>query len=350
MRSFVLLLLLLLLFQISCRSPSEAQLFQIFDWGGLDPEAYGFDKEALEQAVQEASRMDFFTSLLVVRRGDLVLEVYYNKCQPDQRHEIRSATKSVVSALIGIALENGHLDSVEQKLVDFFPEYVNETMDPRKRNVTIHHLLTMTSGFPSDNQAEALFTNDPDEMGQIFNMPLSSNPGSQFSYSSVGTHLLSGILTRATNQSTKEFAMTNLCIPLGIDIPFWIRDPMGFYYGGSGIEMTSRDMAHFGQLYLNGGTFSDQRIIPSDWIQKSFQTHVGQDEEGYGYLWWLGMMDNHAVQMAIGYGGQYIILVSDLDMVVVTTSLFPNSTAEENTRYDQIQNFVEDFILAAVVE
>lgn len=343
---------------VSChKTPTENELTSAYSWAVSTPEAQGLDGQQISAAVEEAREKAFILSLLVVRNGYLVSENYYypelhNKNTP---WVVRSVTKSFVSSLIGIAIEEGYIGSVEEKVLDYYPEYVTEDLDPRKRDITIEDLLTMKSGFPSDRNADALLTGQDDFIKDILELPLMSDPGEEFHYSSAGAHLLSGIITKATGMNTKTFAEKYLCAPLGISIPYWEGDAQNYPYGGSGMDLIPRDMARFGYLFLKTGIVDGNRIVPEAWVSSSLQYHFNGEsawdfieEIGYGYLWWIGKLHEYRVYFALGWAGQYIIFVPDLDMVIVTTCGYPLSSEEADEQEKSVLKLVYNYILPSV--
>ena len=205
----VCLLIISFLFKSACnKNPVESDEFVSFEWPVSSPEEQGFDPERFSEAMEEAKNRTFIFSLLVVRHGHLVSEYYrwtdyYDRNDPWM---VRSVTKSFISALIGMAVEQGYIDSVGQRVLDFFPEYVTPSLDPRKQDMTIEDLLTMKSGLPSDGAADTLLSGQYDFIKDILECPLVDDPGEGFHYSSIGAHLLSGILTKASGMNTRAFA------------------------------------------------------------------------------------------------------------------------------------------------
>jgi CubicO group peptidase (beta-lactamase class C family) len=247
--------------------------------------------------------------------------------------------KSIISALIGIAIEKGFIESIDRKVLEFFPDYKAAPSDFRKRSVTVRQLLTMTAPIASKSigsRWEPLdrLRRQPDWTRYALGLLGKGEPG-RFQYSTVGTHLLSSILTRATGMSTREFANEYLFRPIGIkEIPDcemksflpddvfgknvrgWIKDPQGISTGGFGITITPRDMARFGYLYLNGGVWDGRPVIPAEWIKES----TASNPNNYGYLWWLKESNGIFSYAAIGSGGSMICCIPQLDIVVAIAS------------------------------
>jgi CubicO group peptidase (beta-lactamase class C family) len=247
--------------------------------------------------------------------------------------------------MIGLALREGYLDSLDQKMMDFFPEYIVTGMDPRKSQITLRHLITMRAGF--DNSIEDydvnwnLWITSNDWIEYTIQLPMLYDPGTRFAYITAETHLLSAILTKATGMSTLEFAQNHLFTPLKIRIRGWERDPGGYYIGGMRMHFIPRDMARFGQLYLEEGNLQGDQIVPVDWVKESLLYHTSGKGSwgvlqniGYGYQWWLGEIRNHECFMALGYGGQFIIVFPQLQLIVVTTSdgLYYKDVADQHER------------------
>jgi CubicO group peptidase (beta-lactamase class C family) len=263
-------------------------------------------------------------SVVVVRHGHMVFEEYPNsKYGPQDKHLLYSVTKSFTSALIGIAIEKGFIESVDQKVVSFFPDMKIKNLDARKRNLTLEHLLTMSCGFEWEGPDDGLHTwgaanRSGNPVRFVLDQPMATEPGTEWVYNGGCSHLLSAILTRTSGDSTLEFARKYLFGPLGITDVRWPRDPQGIYYGGQDIWLTPRDMAKFGQLFLNKGMWEGQQIVPAHWVARSAETHLLQVFGGYGYQWWT--FPRSGIYYASGAYEQRIYVVPDLDMVVVFTA------------------------------
>jgi CubicO group peptidase (beta-lactamase class C family) len=300
-----------------------------YNWRVSTPEDQGLKADLFEAAYKEAEKTPFMYSVLAVWNGYLIAEKYFNGQNKYIANHIHSASKSFMSALIGIAFDEGYFTSLNQKMMDFFPEYHSANLDPRKYDITLEHLLMMRAGFDWDDSERQWqeYATSPNWVDYVLNLPLRFNPGEVFHYSTVQTNLLSVIISRVTGLSTKEFADFYLFDTLGISIRQWHRDPQGYYTGGHEMYYSPRDMARFGYLYLNHGLIDDQQIIPSGWINESWNRSGTStwpwsplEDTGYGYQWWLGKLSHYDVFFASGKGGQHIICVPDLNMVVVTTT------------------------------
>ena len=301
------------------------------------------------RAAQELSRLH---SLLISVDGELVLEEYYNGTDPWQRANMKSASKSVISALVGIAIEQGHIESVQTPIARYFPEYFDGNMDPAKNAITIENLLTMQSGLEStSNRNYGRWVLSDNWVEFALRQPMVANPGTRMLYSTGSTHLLSAIITRATGMDSKRYAEQALTGPMGFSMSYWSQDPQGIYFGGNYMEWTPRQMLTFGEMYLNEGKYEGRQVVPADWVGVSHQAHArsprGQGRF-YGYGWWLRDLAGMQVPVAWGFGGQLIFVVEPYDMVVVATSdSTPGSRRRGHLR--AIYDLVEDEVLLPTV-
>ncbi len=289
-------------------------------------------------------------SLLVSRHGTSLFEYYAAGAGPARVENVKSVSKSIISTLVGIAIDRRILEGVSQPIVRFFPE-VTKDPDPRKARISVEDLLTMRSGLEStsfDNYGA--WVRSRNWVAHVLNQPLVSEPGNSFEYSTGSTHLLSAILTKAAKESTWAFLQESLGKPLGFTFSRWPRDPQGIYFGGNEMLMTPRQMLAFGELYLNRGRVGVRQVVPPLWVDASC-TPRGRSrfnpDQTYGYGWWIRDFGGRQGCFAWGYGGQYIMVFRDLDLVVVTTS----STAVGDERRDhrqQIFELVERLILEPV--
>jgi len=283
------------------------------------PEQQGIDSAQLAKMFEEINERNLsLNSVLIIRHGYLVTEAYFPPYQASTKHDMFSITKSIISALVGIALQQGSLQDVDQKALDFFPDRTVAESDERKQAITLKHLLTMTSGLRLNSEDSQKLSAGGDLVQATLDRPMATKPGARWYYDSGGTHLLSAILQQATGQSALALAQAQIFQPLGISNVTWPTDSNGVNTGGWGLWMTPRDMAKFGYLYLKNGVWNRQQIVPEDWVQVSTAKHVNTwDERGYGYLWWQLYFGGYA---ALGQGGQEIIVLPDQDMVVVFTT------------------------------
>jgi CubicO group peptidase (beta-lactamase class C family) len=294
-------------------------------WRTSTPEEQGMDSEKLA-AMLDAIRQRKYAidSVLVIRNGYMVADAYVHPFRPGSRHVIRSCTKSVVSALIGIAIDKGYIKGVDQPVLELFPERTTANLDANKKAMTLEDLLTMTSGL--DCQDSYLYrwrglnemrTSD-DWVQFALDLPMREEPGTRFEYCNSASFLLSAIIQNTTSVSASAFAQEHLFGPLGISDVLWPSNPQGISIGWGELRMRSHDMAKIGYLYLNEGLWDGQQIVPAPWVKASTRRHTPATlSDGYGYQWWV---DAAGYYMALGYAGQYIVVVPEKDLVVVFTS------------------------------
>jgi CubicO group peptidase (beta-lactamase class C family) len=318
-------------------------------WRESAPATQGLDAEMLAQADRaiEAEYPNIY-SLLVVRHGYLVFEKYYHGHDRSDEYNVKSITKSVTSALIGIALEQGYLSSLDQRVIEYLPEYATPPIDERKQAITLRHLLTMTSGFAWTEDDINAWISSRDWIKYAMNRPLAHDPGEVFAYDTASSHILSAVISRATGTSEFQFADDQLFRPLGISAHAWPADPQGYTFGSSELQLTSRDLAKFGYLYLNNGFWDGAQVVPAAWVKESTaerRSKVGFfGDEGYGYLWWVAEDQGHAAYFALGYGAQYVYVVPDLDLVVVITA----NTAIAPQAIKDASPLIRSFVIPAI--
>lgn len=297
-------------------------------WQISSPEAQGLNYSFLKQAAQEAEQSGFVNSLLVIKNDYLVFEQYFNGMNARSAQNVMSVSKSFLSAMVGIAIQKGLLRGVDQKIEPFFPEYSNLFAHTEKHDITIGHLLTMHAGFDKDTNVFFDIYYSDNWVKTTLEQSLIYNPGEQFSYNTFATHLLSVILTKASGKTSLQFAEDYLSRPLNIHLRNWEKDPQEYYFGGTNMYFTARDLAKFGLLYLKNGFLENQQIVPADWVNRSLVDYSGfhnltwgvLEQVGYGYLWWLGRIKGHRTFLALGHGGQYILCLPELKLIIVTTS------------------------------
>ena len=299
------------------------------EWPVSTPAEQGLDPELVARLYYNASRLETIYSLLVFKNGYLIAEDYFHDGSPDLKVNIHSVTKSINSALVGIALEQGCLKSLDQKMMEFFPELDSRIVDPRKKQISIRQMLQMRAGYPWEEATaegtELLFTGF--RPSNLVDVPLAYDPGSDSSYSNLTAHLLGLVVARACGTDLKSFAQEHLFDPLGIEPSFWQKDWEGNYLGYSDIHLSSTDLAKFGLLYRNDGKYNGTQVVPQNWVHDSLQIYskntwtigVGRNwgDNGYGYQWWSIRAGNYRYHLAWGHGGQQIALLDDLDMVIV---------------------------------
>ncbi len=298
-----------------------------FGWKHSPPEAQGIDSLGLIEVVRRIRDDDIgLHSLIILRNGHAVLELYRHPYDRDVLHNVKSVTKSVMSAMVGVALDRGMLGGLDQPVIDLLPDDVTDGMDARKRSITLRHLLTMTSGLDLDENGpilEDIFSSD-DWVAATFARPMTEDPGRRLVYCTALTHVMSVILSRVGGQSLLALCEKHLFRPLGMGAVQWKQGPDGHYFGGSQLFMTPRDMARIGLLFLNGGRWDGNQVVPGDWVRDSTSDHMAgiAADAGYGFWWWrIPTMDD--AYMASGWGGQGIYVFPRHNMVAVATSSDP---------------------------
>lgn len=300
------------------------------EWPTSTPEEQGINSTSLRKSLANTVENSRIHSVVIIRHGSLVFEQYYSDYSqvytPTLKHTHFSATKSFTSALIGIAIDKGYINSVDQRVLDFFPDISISNNDSRKEAITLHHLLSMTTGMEWNDLIDIwgmVVANDSVEY--VLSKPMAANPGAEYNYNTGASQLLSAIIQKTTGLSTLEFALKYLFKPLGIEESdvIWMAGSDGINFGGIGLFLTPRNMAKFGQLYLNNGTWNSNQIISKDWIMISSQDHIEglprtgiNNPSGYGYQFWL-IGDAYT---ALGYGGQMIQIYPTYDLIIVTTA------------------------------
>ncbi|MFC2096379.1 serine hydrolase domain-containing protein [Bacteroidota bacterium] len=304
-------------------------------WEISSLEEVGMDVSAIEEITDNILNDQYkgIHSLLIIKDGFLVFEEYFKGYNSDDLQHIFSITKSVSSSLIGIAIDEGFLNGVEDSLLSFFPQY--NITDSIKQTLNLEHILTLTTGFDWDEKthpytdpqnSEYQMVQTDDWMEFVLKRPLSHNPGEIYNYNTGSVHLLSSVFKESTGLFANEFAAQYLFEPLGITDSFWHTDNQGFPNTGAtvpgGLKMKARDVAKYGYLFLNDGKWKNTQVIPDSWIKESVIPRIAIDEtEQLGYLWRLGHYDLHGNEvnyyLAVGAGGQTLIIIPDLDLIMV---------------------------------
>jgi len=323
------------------------------------PEAapHKVNAELLDQAYARARETPGIHSLLVQRNGVLIAEEYFGGSPPDSLYQVWSVTKSVVSILAGIALREGYLTGLDQT-IDPFLRPIVDSLPEDKGHITVGNLLTMTSGLAwheLDGGGEySRWVTSGDMIQYVIDLPWEHHPGEVFHYHTGGTHLLSVILTEATGSPMLDFAREHLFGPLGIDQAEWWTDERGYYTGGMGLNLRPRDMLKIGELFLRDGVWNGVQVVPSAWVGASTTAQVSTGDAvpfgpEYGYLWWVGRGQGRDFYFANGYGGQFILVSPDLDLVVVATSGWRGLTWDEaGTQWGGVIGVIVNGVLPAV--
>ena len=300
-------------------------------WQSTTPEEQGMRSQNFAD-MMEVIRKNHYSidSVLIIRNGYLVLDAYFYPFSKGQKHPIHSCTKSIVSALTGIAIDKGYLKDVNQPVADFFSEKKIANFDEFKRSITLEHLLMMTTGM--DCQDSYLYDwkgilemrKSGDWAQYVLDLPMASPPGKSFEYCNGASYLLSVIIHQTTKMKTLDFAKKYLFSPLGISEVEWESSPQGIDIGYAGMWLTPHDMAKIGWLYLNNGKWGQTQILPASWVDMSTHAHIEANPgDYYGYHWWVNDDGSYA---AIGYKGQFIFVAPEIKTVVVFTGDLPGGT------------------------
>ncbi len=329
------------------------------DWDVSTPQEQGLDPLLVAELYHNAAELETLYSLLVIKNDRLIAEDYFNGGAVQQKTLVQSVSKSYISALVGIALKEGCLSSIDQKMVDFFPVLADQITDPRKKEITIREMLQMRTGFPDEETdsayLDALYWGEYPEL--IVEFPLVSDPGTRFNYSNLTYSWLAIMLHRKCGNDLKSYAQEHLFQPMDTEVGTWLQDRDGHYIGSGGIHVTARDAAKFGWLYLNNGEYEGEQIVPANWVSDSLHTYseharnygssLSFKDLGYGYGWWTARAGEQYFGFAWGHGGQLIVLLDDLDMVIVTTAdpFFGqhdgNSWQHEKATFNLVGEFIE---------
>lgn len=323
----IILILSVCLFYTS-NSFAEPDYWPTKGWRIASPESQGMDSSKLADMLDIIWEQEYrIKSIVVVRNGYLVLDAYSYPYDAVFKHHLFSCTKSITSALTGIAIDKGYIKGVTQPVLDFFPERVAENLEANKKAMTLEHLLTMTTGLECRDshlynwrglyQMEA----SDDWVKFILDLPMVEAPGTRFEYCNGASFLLSAIVQKQTGMNTLSFAEKHLFNHLGISDIMWWSNQQGINFGHIGLFMRLHDMAKIGYLYLNDGLWDGKRIISSQWINASTRKHITAGQPffvDYGYQWWIV---SPGIYSAIGYGGQYIMVAPEKNIVAVFTGM-----------------------------
>jgi CubicO group peptidase (beta-lactamase class C family) len=294
----------------------------------------GLEAEKLNELMQSIlnghEKVKNVHSVLLVKNGKLVFEEYFYGTHRNHIHHLQSDTKSVISMLIGIAIDKGFIKNVKQPILDFFPEITPANFDGEKRKITIEHLLMMAPGLQCRDSYRyrwrglSKMRQSVDWTQFMLDLPMADMPGTRFEYCNGASFLLSAIIQEATGINALEFAKKHLFNHLGIGDFNWPSNPQGITIGWADLQLRSRDMAKIGQIMLEGGQWQGKQIISQTWVNQSTQAHIKAGGYDYGYQWWRGktITNNQVIDVfwAWGHGGQFIIVLPELDSVVVLTA------------------------------
>lgn len=373
--SFYLATLLLLFLSWGCENYDDDSVFPASDlistgdyqglywpteaWRTCKPEEVGMKSRKMKELNEEIrlllENQIEFQSIVVVKDGYIVAEQYYSDDYgQNDLHRIYSCTKSLTSSLLGIASGQGLLGSLDQKMCSFFPEYDIQNLDAQKEAISIEHLLTMSAGlewyeleypYGDDRNTFRNWSDAGSGIEFVLNQPMVASPGDEYAYNTGASHVLSGIVQKVTGVRADSFAMEHLFAPLGIEDFYWPIDDRNVAYGGSGARLTPRDMARFGFLYLKKGMWDGEQIVPEAWVEASQQKHMMRKyipDNYYGYQFWVS---NYGLYSAVGYGGQWIMIVPEHNLVVVFNNHFLEGDDQQWTTPERL---LTSYIIPAI--
>lgn len=319
------LLILVVVPRLGAAKPPSPDYWPTEGWKSSPPEAQGLDSTMLADALLAWRAQNVqIHSLLVIRNGYVVADASFYPYDGRTIHDVASVTKSVMTTLIGIAVDQGKLD-LDDRMVSYFPDRTIANLDDRKEAITVRHLISMTAGFQCvrdgmDGDSAIEMQRSPDYVQFVLDLPMAFEPGTQFVYCSPAISLLSPILQKATGMSTLEFARQYLFSPLGIQDVLWETDPQGNHRGWGDLSLHPHDMAKIGLLFLQEGRWEGEQIVSRRWVKEAriAQSETPAEEDPYGYGWWL-TTDLEGVYRAEGRNGQYIYIFPDWNMLLVAT-------------------------------
>ncbi|MEE9362249.1 MAG: serine hydrolase [Cellulophaga sp.] len=286
---------------------------------------------------------DNIAGIVIYENNEITFENYFHGYKKKDTIHIASVTKSVLSILVGIAIDKGLISNLEQNVLDFFPEYETKKREKTIQQVTLRHLLTMTAPYKFKSEPYTKVYSSEDWTKAVLGLLGGKTLSGDFKYTTIGIQVLSGLLIKATGKSVLDFATENLFSPLGIKAPDnfrihnkeehfaflknkyvkgWVIDPKGTNTSGWGLTLTTRDIAKIGQLYLNKGKWNNHQILSSKWIKESTKKHSQWNDLAYGYLWWIIDGEENKCFAAIGDGGNIVYVDTPSDTVIAITSQF----------------------------
>ena len=282
---------------------------------------------AVGDILDAAADLPRLNSLIVAKDGADVVAEAVRGPGLDRPVNVKSVSKSVMSAMVGAALDRGILATVDQPVAPLLSDDLPSGPDPRLNQITVGHLLTMTAGLErTSGRNYGRWVTSDDWVAYALSRPFVDQPGGRMLYSTGSYHLLSAILTRAAGRSTLDLAREWLGAPLGIEIPPWTRDPQGVYMGGNNMALSPRALLRFAEVYRNAGTWQGTRIVPASWVDASWQPRTQSPFTGhaYGYGWFIAYASHAGRRLRVnygwGFGGQMVYVVPDLALSAVVTS------------------------------
>jgi CubicO group peptidase (beta-lactamase class C family) len=332
-----------------------AQEAEAWAWPENSLEALGFDPALGDRLVEELPNFPSVTGVVVIRNGQLAFEHYRRPDDVTTLVNIRSVTKSLTSTLVGIALHRGDLESIDLTIGDLIPDRIPADADPAVADITLRSFLTMTSGLWWDGHDDWRMLLASDNWTETtLSQPIVASQGEQFIYNTGGSHLIGVAIAAATGRPLEEYAREHLFAPLGIRDGDWMRSPQGEVNGGAGLELTPRDTAKLGQLLLQRGRWGETQLFSEDyaiasttWQSEGESITGGSIGVAYGFQWWVTDDTGYEAFFALGFGGQYVYVVPDLDVVVVVAARFEDGEQPVLTSHRPIS---EQIVIPAILD
>ena len=311
----------------------------------------GLDPELLEEALARAASLPRLYNMIIARHGEIEVERHFRGPGPTASANVKSVSKSLLSALVGIAVAEGYLEGLDQPIMPSFRDYLPEEPEAARSRITLRHLLTMQSGLESTSfNNYGRWVTSSNWVRYALTRPMIDEPGERMVYSTGNSHLISALLTKATGESTLAFARTHLSEPLGVQLPPWPTDPQGIYFGGNDMQMSPRALFRFGELYRNGGSQDGRQIVPEEWVEESWKVHGRSPRNGdaYGLGWWGRESHGYSVHFGWGYGGQFLFIVPALELTVVFTS--DPVSPREGPHNRAVHDLLDELVVPAAIQ
>jgi CubicO group peptidase (beta-lactamase class C family) len=303
--------------------------------------------EGADHLIERAERLDRLHTLLVLHQGRTVIEHVQGGPGIDQPANIKSLSKTILSALAGIAIDRGLIESTDQALVELIGERVPGTVSERTGRITFGHALSMQTGQESTSGRNyGRWVQSDDWVAHALTRPFVTEPGERMIYSTGATHLASAALTQASGMSTLELARRWLGEPLNVRIPEWMTDPQGIYFGGNEMLLSPRALARFGELYRQGGSLNGEQVISTEWIAQSWQANGRSPWTGdeYGYGWFITDIAGHVAYYGRGFGGQALFVLPEPELTIVITS-DPNPPSPGGSYFRELRSLAALVVL-----
>ncbi|HEY2588809.1 MAG TPA: serine hydrolase [Tepidisphaeraceae bacterium] len=309
-------------------------------------EAQGVSSKAVREYIEAADRqIDTMHSVMVVRHGHVIAEAWWKPEAADKPHVLWSLSKSFNSTAVGLAIAEGKL-SLDDPVLKFFPADAPANPSDNLKAMTVRDLLTMTCG----HDTEPKTVGGGPSVKQFLAHPVVHKPGTHFQYNTMGSYVLSAIVTKVTGQTELEFLKPRLFKPLGIENPQWDASPEGNSLGGYGLKLCTEDIAKFGQLYLQKGMWKGKQLVPQSWVEQATSRQVPNDQEshakmgpdwrqGYGFQFW---RCTHNAFRGDGAAGQFCVVIPDKDVVIAITAQTGDMQRELNVIWDKLYPAFED--------